>query len=196
MAGIRRSDIFSSTNYRLVRCPHFSLSQATLSRIMTQLWCQNDIYVSLYRHNYLINTLYRYTTALISRSSHKIYEVKMTYCSMLSAMQRTVQGYTIISNYQRTVIKITQLNTNTFIRTDYLYGKVLSKIVSPRSPLYSWFNFKIPTWTSNQIPCRVWDEITCPFPNFNGETVEVWEWINNFIPHITMDVIIYPCWDR
>ena len=40
----------------------------------------------------------------------------------------------------------------------------------------------------------MWDEITYPFPNFNGCTVEVWEWINNFIPHFIMDVITYPCW--
>ena len=26
---------------------------------------------------------------------------------------------------------------------------------------------------------------TYPFPNFNGGNVEVWEWINNFIPHLT-----------
>ena len=29
------------------------------------------------------------------------------------------------------------------------------------------------------------DEITCPFPNFNGATVEVLKWIRNFIPHFT-----------
>ena len=33
------------------------------------------------------------------------------------------------------------------------------------------------------MPSKVWDEITYPFPNFNGVTVEVWEWISNFIPH-------------
>ena len=33
--------------------------------------------------------------------------------------------------------------------------------------------------------CEVWNEVTYPFPNFNG-TVEVWEWISNFIPHIIM----------
>ena len=27
--------------------------------------------------------------------------------------------------------------------------------------------------------------MTYPFPNFNSETVEVWEWISNFISHIT-----------
>ena len=36
------------------------------------------------------------------------------------------------------------------------------------------------------MPNRVWDEITFPFPNFNGSTVEVWEWISNFIPHFIM----------
>ena len=29
----------------------------------------------------------------------------------------------------------------------------------------------------------MWDEITYPFPNFNSATVEVGEWISNFIPH-------------
>ena len=29
----------------------------------------------------------------------------------------------------------------------------------------------------------MWDEITYPFPNFNSCTVEVWEWISNFITH-------------
>ena len=33
---------------------------------------------------------------------------------------------------------------------------------------------------------EVWDEITYPFPNFNGATVEVCKWIYNFIPHLTM----------
>ena len=51
----------------------------------------------------------------------------------------------------------------------------------------------------------MWDVITYPFPNFNGATVEVWEWISNFIhtvevwewisnyiPHFIIDVITYP----
>ena len=33
------------------------------------------------------------------------------------------------------------------------------------------------------------DEITYPFLNFSGATVEVKEWINNFIPHFTRNVI-------
>ena len=53
----------------------------------------------------------------------------------------------------------------------------------------------IPTWISNYTHYNVWDEITYPFLNFNGATVEVWEWISNFIPHFTGHVITYPCWD-
>ena len=32
---------------------------------------------------------------------------------------------------------------------------------------------------------KVWGEITHPFLNFNGATIEVYEWISNFIPHFT-----------
>ena len=42
------------------------------------------------------------------------------------------------------------------------------------------------------MPIRVWDEITYPSPKFNGAAVEV-EWISNFIPHIIMDAVTYPC---
>ena len=30
----------------------------------------------------------------------------------------------------------------------------------------------IPAWISNHMPSKVWDEITYPFLNFNGVTVE------------------------
>ena len=32
----------------------------------------------------------------------------------------------------------------------------------------------------------MWDEITYPILNFNGYIDEVWEWINNFIPHFAL----------
>ena len=51
----------------------------------------------------------------------------------------------------------------------------------------------IPAWISNHMPIKVWDEITYPFPNFNGCTIKICEW--NFFPHFIMDVIFYPCWD-
>ena len=42
---------------------------------------------------------------------------------------------------------------------------------------------------------NVWDDIAYPFPNFNGATVEGWERLSNFILHIIVHVITYPCWD-
>ena len=44
--------------------------------------------------------------------------------------------------------------------------------------LLTWINF------DPRIPSKVWDEITYPFPNFNGAMVEVWECISNFIAHL------------
>ena len=41
--------------------------------------------------------------------------------------------------------------------------------------LLAWINL-ISAWISNYMPTKVWYEITYPFPNFNGTTVEVWEW--------------------
>ena len=39
-----------------------------------------------------------------------------------------------------------------------------------------------PASISNDVPSEVWDEITYPFPNSNGWTVEVSEWKSNFNP--------------
>ena len=39
------------------------------------------------------------------------------------------------------------------------------------------------------MPSKVWDEITYPSLNFNGATVEVYEWISNFMPQFIVDVI-------
>ena len=41
----------------------------------------------------------------------------------------------------------------------------------------------------------MWYAITYPLPNFNGYTVEVLEWISNFIPHIIV-LTCYPCLDQ
>ena len=65
--------------------------------------------------------------------------------------------------------------------------------IPPGPHLLTWINL-FPAWISNSMHCNMLDEITYPFPNFNGSTVEVWEWISNFILHFTGHVINYPCW--
>ena len=82
--------------------------------------------------------------------------------------------------------------------SDWKTNIVIIRIVPPvttRGPFF-WHGLTlIPAWIRNHKPSKVWDEITNPFPNFNGCIIEVWEWINNFIPYFTMDVITCPCWD-
>ena len=38
----------------------------------------------------------------------------------------------------------------------------------------------------DHMASKLWDEITYPFPNFIGCTIDIWEWKSNFIPHFTM----------
>ena len=42
--------------------------------------------------------------------------------------------------------------------------------------------FTNPEWINNHTPSTVWDEITYPFLNFKCWSVDIWEWIRNFIP--------------
>ena len=52
-------------------------------------------------------------------------------------------------------------------------------------PFYQHTSTLIPAWISNYFHHKIWDETTYPFPNFNRATVEVCEWISDFIPHFT-----------
>ena len=47
---------------------------------------------------------------------------------------------------------------------------------------------------NNHIHYEVWDEISYPFLKFNGGTVEVSEWISDFILDITGHAITYQYW--
>ena len=58
--------------------------------------------------------------------------------------------------------------------------------------LLTWIKLN-PGRICNYIHYKMSDENTYPFPNLNGATVEVWEWISYFIPHLTAHVIIHPC---
>ena len=48
--------------------------------------------------------------------------------------------------------------------------------------LLTWIDFNLSTWISNYDHYTLLGEIIYPFPNFNGCTVGVCEWINNFTP--------------
>ena len=78
----------------------------------------------------------------------------------------------------------------TYYNMTYSYASetVLHFALHPEPLLIIWINFN-PSM-SNEVR----DEITYPFPNFNDCTVEVWQWIRNFIPQSILGVITYPWW--
>ena len=68
-----------------------------------------------------------------------------------------------------------------------------------QGPFYHHGLTLFPPWVSNHLSSKMWDEITYPFPNFNGCIIEVWdgciievwEGISNFITHIITDFITF-----
>ena len=54
---------------------------------------------------------------------------------------------------------------------------------SPGGPFYKRGYILNPAWIHSAMPRKMWDEITYPFPHFNGCTFEVWQWRGNFTPH-------------
>ena len=76
---------------------------------------------------------------------------------------------------------------------DFIYGCPIFKWVSePYLMTYSHGLTWIPAWINKCIHHKVWDESTYPLPNFNGATIEVREWISNFVPHFFGHGITYP----
>ena len=59
----------------------------------------------------------------------------------------------------------------------FYFPDVLAKLgVTSRGPFTL-----TPAWMDDYSHYHAWDEITYPFPNFNGCTVEIWEWISNLM---------------
>ena len=70
----------------------------------------------------------------------------------------------------------------------------MEEFIAISIPFYKYGLALTPAWISNHIHYKVWDKITYPFINFNGVTVEVYEGISNFIPHLTGRLIkVKPC---
>ena len=106
------------------------------------------------------------------------------------------------------VVTLNDLDKNDWHQTTKKYSKnhvqndtCCLAAITGTTILITWGSFYqhgltlISAWISNYIHYKVWDGIIYPFRNFNGCTVEVWEWISNFIPHFTRYVNIYPFWD-
>ena len=60
------------------------------------------------------------------------------------------------------------------------WAHILSHMTWTWDPFYQHGLTSVPAWICRHMTSEVWDEITNPFPNFNGCTVEFWEWRGNF----------------
>ena len=70
--------------------------------------------------------------------------------------------------------------------TTQMVMKIVRMKMATRAPFYKHGLTLITVWVSNYTHCKVWDEITYPYLNFNDCTV---------ISHFTRHVITYQCWD-
>ena len=73
----------------------------------------------------------------------------------------------------------------TLSKAPFKYGHwrvITPHICNQWDPFYEHGLTLIPAWIDDYMRRNVWDEITYQFPNFNAVTVEVWEWMNEFIP--------------
>ena len=59
-----------------------------------------------------------------------------------------------------------------------------------RDPFYKHELTLIPGCVNNSVSSKVRDKSAYPLSNFKDYTVEIWEWISDFISHLIMDVII------
>ena len=61
----------------------------------------------------------------------------------------------------------------------YRWARVRVCALRPWGPFNKCRLTLIAAWISNHMPIKVGVEIAYPFSNFNGCTVDVWEWISN-----------------
>ena len=83
-----------------------------------------------------------------------------------------------------------QISTKPSVTATGLRGDLgVSWIVLNKSR-YNWHMLTlIPTWISNYMPSKVWDEITY---HSHGLSVKVWEWICNYIHYKVVSEITHP----
>ena len=73
-------------------------------------------------------------------------------------------------------------NNDNYVDYKHKHNEVICDVLKINTNNIYWHGLTlIPAWISNHTSSKLWAEITYPYPNFNGCTVEVWEWISNFI---------------
>ena len=78
-----------------------------------------------------------------------------------------------------------EIYTHCWHKHDLLYTPfvmhIVYFIVAIRGSFYLHGLTLFPALIAYHIPTKIWDGITYPFPNFNSCTIDVWEWISDFV---------------
>ena len=90
--------------------------------------------------------------------------------------------------------KYTQINWSMAVSCNLLCSQITTDVstemVASDTNCFTNMDYhKTSAWTNDYIHYKVWGEIIYPSLNFNCWTVEVYEWINNSIPHFIVHVI-------
>ena len=118
--------------------------------------------VKLITQSHMLHKILRKTGLNFRHTVDRIYLTTMLWCIRLMS-RLGCSARTVVSHQQ-----------------SYFLWKTISTIcVISASAFHEYELTLIPVWISDYIHYQMWDEITNPFPNFNGATVEVWEWISN-----------------
>ena len=142
-------------------------------------------------HKSQIITLCKQSQQPPQRGFRRYYRLKTQFGPSGNVLMKTIWSSRIISQYFPSIFpafmksKILYKNYHHHPKESSLY-LVLRYIVFSDITTMSFSSLR---WMNcNHIPSKMWDDITCPFPNFIGAT-------SNFDPHFIMDVITFSCWD-
>ena len=85
-----------------------------------------------------------------------------------------IASFVSMSYHNNVVLdRIGSVETFTKIKVVVLVNNYVHVAMFGSGPFYQHGLTLIPAWICNHIHYKVWDEITYPFLNFNGATVEV-----------------------
>ena len=143
------------TKWVTITRPHWVKTlRVSLARHEVELWSQSWSKFSCNSQLYITGA-YRWLRA----RPHSIVSA-LSYCSLILSPRYNDIGDTLPQLVQHTVIQDSKHTTWYFI--------CLTSSGSDHGPLYHHELTLTPAWLSNHANSKVWNEITYPFPNFNG----------------------------
>ena len=171
-------------------CVH--LSTLLLKGQLTQMTLPptRDLFHTLESVLFYTNIIYQHSNHMIYRSTHLIMRIIVSCIPV----QFIALYFLQFSQHNPCRLHISDIKIIRDATIDCMPRgpyRILRFRVRLRLAIDYWEIILVPPWVNNYMPSKVWGEIINARPYVNGCAVAVWERISNFIPHFTLDVIIY-----